>query len=50
MDETTAGFTLYSDDQSWEGGIGIAVSWEVIEDDDPRITVQHREALGYLFR
>lgn len=44
-----ADFDLCDDDQSWNGGSGVATSWEVIADDDLRITPQTREALGWLY-
>jgi hypothetical protein len=39
------GFYLADDDQSWDGGLGVASEWERIEDDDPRITEEDRERL-----
>lgn len=41
------GFSLASDDQSWDGGFGIG-EWELIEDDDKRITDDERENLGWI--
>lgn len=29
-DDTFYGFTLYSDDQSWPGGLGLAASWQAV--------------------
>lgn len=40
------GFYLCDDDQSWDGGFGIASQWELLADDDPRITPDDRERLG----
>ena len=43
------GFHLADDDQTWDGGLGSgAQSWEVIPDDDPRITEDIRERLGWI--
>ncbi len=42
------GFELADDDQTWPGGFGIASEWEALEDDDPRITDEDRERLGWL--
>ncbi len=46
--ENQWGFSLHSDDQSWPGGIGIASSWELLANDDPRITEEIRGSLGIL--
>jgi hypothetical protein len=42
------GFYLADDDQSWDGGIGAASEWEIVPDDDPRITPEIREQLGWI--
>lgn len=42
------GFELCDDDQSWPGGLGVAASWELVADDDPRVTDDDRERLGWL--
>lgn len=47
-DENIYGFILASDDQVWPGGFGAASSWELLADDDPRITDAVREQLGWL--
>lgn len=48
-DDNPHGFVLADDDQAWDGGLGAdAGSWELIADDDPRITVADRERLGWL--
>jgi hypothetical protein len=39
------GCLLADDDQTWDGGFGIATEWEPIDDDDPRITAEDRERL-----
>jgi hypothetical protein len=42
------GFYLCDDEQSWDGGIGVAQSWTLIADDDPRIDAGDRERLGWI--
>lgn len=42
------GFVLADDDQTWDGGIGLADSWELVSDSDPRITDEDRERLSWL--
>jgi hypothetical protein len=42
------GFYLSDDDQSWDGGFGVASEWEPISDDDPRIGDDDRERLGWI--
>jgi hypothetical protein len=47
------GFCLSDSDgdeysESWDGGFGAASSWELISDDDPRITDADRERLGWI--
>lgn len=44
------GFSLADDDQSWDGGVGIASEWELVKDDDPRITEEDRERLGWILQ
>jgi hypothetical protein len=44
-DDSRWGFHLCDDDQSWDGGFGVASSWEAVRDDDPRITEEDRERL-----
>lgn len=44
----TWGFVLADDDQTWPGGFGAATDWELLADDDPRITDEDRERLGWL--
>ncbi len=46
--ENRWGFSLHSDDQNWPGGFGIASSWELLADDDPRITDEIRDSLGWI--
>ncbi|MFH1267809.1 MAG: hypothetical protein ABIK89_18995 [Planctomycetota bacterium] len=47
--ENAWGFELADDDQTWPGGLGLGnASWEVLADDDPRITQEDRERLGWL--
>jgi hypothetical protein len=45
-EESRWGFYLADDDQGWDGGFGIASEWDLIADDDPRITEDDRERLG----
>lgn len=48
-DETSRwGFYLADGDQSWDGGFDIASGWEMVEDDDPRISDGDRERLGWI--
>lgn len=42
------GFYLADEDQSWDGGFGIASSWDLIPDDDPRVTDEIRDRLGWI--
>jgi hypothetical protein len=42
------GFYLADDDQTWDGGIGVASSWEPLADDDARITDDDRERLQWV--
>lgn len=42
------GFCLADDDRSWDGGIGAASEWELLADDDPRITNADRERLAWI--
>jgi hypothetical protein len=42
------GFHLADDDQTWDGGHGIASSWELVADDDSRISDSNRERLGWI--
>lgn len=42
------GFSLYDDDCSYDGGIGVSVEWESIPDDDPRITDSDRDRVGWI--
>jgi len=44
-----ADFELADDEQSWNGGGAAGTSWDVIADDDPRITPQIRESLGWVY-
>lgn len=46
--ESRWGFYLADEDQSWDGGFGIASEWHLIADDDPRITEEIREQLGWI--
>ena len=48
-DDSQWGFSVASDDQSWPGGIGLGVSnWELVADDDPRVTDEDRERLQWI--
>jgi hypothetical protein len=42
------GFELCDDDQSWPGGLGVAFSWTLLPDDDPRITPEVKARLSWL--
>ena len=42
------GFVLADDDQTWGGGLGLAESWALVADDDPRVTDADRERLSWL--
>jgi hypothetical protein len=42
------GFYLADDDQTWDGGFGVASEWDLVADDDPRITDADRERLGWI--
>jgi hypothetical protein len=42
------GFYLADEDQAWDGGFGVASEWELLAEDDPRITDADRERLGWL--
>lgn len=44
-----ADFELADDEQSWNGGGAAGTSWDIIADDDPRITPQIRESLGWVY-
>ena len=44
-----ADFELCDDEQSWNGGGAAGTSWDVIDNDDPRITPQIRESLGWVY-
>jgi hypothetical protein len=43
-----AGFALYSDDQTWPGGVGAASDWTAISQCDARITQDDRDRLGWV--
>lgn len=47
-DQTSFGFSLHDDDQSWPGGIGCATEWTAIPATDPRITEDHHQRLDHL--
>lgn len=42
------GFYLADDDQSWDGGFGIAGKWELLSADDPRISADDHERLDFM--
>jgi len=44
-----ADFELCDDEQSWIGGGAAGTSWDAISDDDPRITPEIRETLGWVY-
>jgi hypothetical protein len=46
--ESRWGFVLADDDQTWDGGFGLAAEWEAVPDDDPRVTDEDRERLSWL--
>lgn len=41
-------FVLADDEQTWPGGHGIASRWEPLASNDPRITAEDRERLGWI--
>jgi hypothetical protein len=45
-DDTTFGFSLHSDDQSWPGGLGVDSEWEALNESD--VSAQDRARLGWL--
>lgn len=47
-DDNRWGFYLADEDETWEGGFGVASSWEPLDDDDARITDADRERLGWI--
>lgn len=47
-DDSRWGFYLCDDDQSWDGGFGIASQWSIVSDDDPRITPEDHERLDHI--
>lgn len=47
-DDNPWGFALLDDDQQWPGGFGVAGEWQLLPGDDPRITAEIRERLGWL--
>lgn len=47
--EHPSGFALADDDQTWPGGLDAGCTeWELLADDDPRISDEDRERLGWL--
>jgi hypothetical protein len=43
------GFSICDDDQSWAGGVGSGLqSWMLLANDDPRITEDDRERIGWM--
>ena len=44
------GFSLCDDELSWPGGFGIARTWEVIDEFDPRISNEAHQRLDFLFK
>lgn len=41
------GFYLCDEDESWDGGLGVASDWEALKFDDPRITPEDHERLDW---
>ena len=46
VDDSPWGFSLYSSDQSWPGGCGIAVTWETVN--ASKVPEEVRSALDWL--
>ena len=42
------GFYLADDDGTFDGGFGVASSWDLVSDDDPRISDADRDRLGWI--
>lgn len=42
------GFSIDDDDQSFPGGFDLGSDWNLLADDDPRITAADRERLGWI--
>lgn len=42
------GFYLADDEQTWDGGFGVAGEWVPIPRDDPRITQEDRDAMEWM--
>ena len=43
------GFDICDDDQAWAGGVGSGLSsWTLLSNDDPRITEDDRERVGWI--
>jgi hypothetical protein len=45
-DASRSGVALYSDDQSWTEGLGCTHGWELVADDDPRVSKADRKRLS----
>ena len=46
--ESRYGFYLADDDQTFDGGVGVAESWEAIPENDPRISREVKDRLGWM--
>lgn len=49
--ESQWGFCLADDDSTWDGGFGLLENggkWELMDDNDPRITPEVRDRLEWL--
>ena len=46
--ESRYGFYLADDDQTFDGGLGVAESWEAIPENDPRINREVKDRLGWM--
>jgi hypothetical protein len=43
------GFEICDDDQSWPGGLGSGLeNWSLLANDDPRISEDDRERVGWI--
>lgn len=47
-DDNQHGFVLADEDQTWNGGFGVADEWELVPDDDARISDEDRRRLAWV--
>lgn len=48
-DDNEWGFSIQDDDQTYPGGLDVG-EWELLADDDPRITPADRERLAWILK